>query len=56
MKFGSITRMRGLVYFRLSPFEQSPFRGFFSRGFPNLMRFVRQEIFYVAFRKFNYIE
>ncbi|GLV35532.1 Ubiquinol-cytochrome c reductase ubiquinone-binding protein [Carabus blaptoides fortunei] len=40
--------MRGIVSYRLSPFEQKAFAGLFSKGFPNVVRRFRESVFRVA--------
>jgi len=46
--FGQLAKIRGLVYYKLSPFEQKAFAGFFTKGFPNLVRRIREQIFVVV--------
>lgn len=59
--FGQLAHMRGIIMYRLSPFEQKAFAGAIKHGVPNMFRRFRQEVFYVApckdsrtyFGKFN---
>ncbi|CAL8113984.1 unnamed protein product [Orchesella dallaii] len=36
--FGELAKIRGIVYYRLSPFEQKAFAGAISKGVPNIGR------------------
>ena len=46
-KFGKLAHVRHQVWYTLAPNELKPFAGYFSRGFPNLLRRVLQEAPYV---------
>lgn len=43
--------MRGIITYRLSPFELKTFGGIISNGVPNTFRRMRESIFYVVPRK-----
>ncbi|GIZ02880.1 cytochrome b-c1 complex subunit 8 [Caerostris extrusa] len=47
-KFGELAKIRGVIHYRLSPYEQNIFAGYFSKGLPNLVRRIRSQILYVA--------
>ncbi|KAF8783378.1 cytochrome b-c1 complex subunit 8-like [Argiope bruennichi] len=47
-KFGELAKIRGVIHYRLSPYEQNIFAGMFSKGLPNLVRRIRSQILYVA--------
>ncbi|ODM95955.1 Cytochrome b-c1 complex subunit 8 [Orchesella cincta] len=36
--FGELAKIRGIIYYRLSPFEQKAFAGAISKGVPNIIR------------------
>ncbi|THK32842.1 cytochrome b-c1 complex subunit 8 [Diachasma alloeum] len=40
--FGNLAKIRGIVYFRLSPYEQKAFAGAISHGVPNTIRRIRE--------------
>ncbi|KAH0545652.1 cytochrome b-c1 complex subunit 8 [Cotesia glomerata] len=46
--FGTLAKIRGIVYFRLSPFEQKAFGGAISHGVPNMLRRFRENVLRVA--------
>ncbi|CAL1283128.1 unnamed protein product [Larinioides sclopetarius] len=46
--FGELAKIRGVIHYRLSPYEQNIFAGMFSKGLPNLVRRIRSQILYVA--------
>ncbi|XP_015910180.1 cytochrome b-c1 complex subunit 8 [Parasteatoda tepidariorum] len=46
--WGELAKIRRVVHFRISPYEQKIFAGFFSKGIPNLARRFRSQVFYVA--------
>ncbi|KAL3044979.1 cytochrome b-c1 complex subunit 8 [Trematomus bernacchii] len=46
--FGDLARMRHVVTYSLSPFEQRAFPNFFSKGIPNVWRRFRASVFKVA--------
>nr|1BCC_G Chain G, Ubiquinol Cytochrome C Oxidoreductase [Gallus gallus]2BCC_G Chain G, UBIQUINOL CYTOCHROME C OXIDOREDUCTASE [Gallus gallus]3BCC_G Chain G, UBIQUINOL CYTOCHROME C OXIDOREDUCTASE [Gallus gallus] len=47
-QFGHLTRVRHLITYSLSPFEQRPFPHYFSKGVPNVWRRLRACILRVA--------
>jgi len=47
-KFGNLIKIKNVVTYSLSPFEQKAFAGFFSRGGANLYRRFMNQIFYVG--------
>lgn len=51
--FGELAKVRGVVYHTLSPFEQRAFAGTISKGIPNTLRRIREEVFYIVPRKLN---
>ncbi|XP_007520001.1 cytochrome b-c1 complex subunit 8 [Erinaceus europaeus] len=40
-QFGHLTRMRHVITYSLSPFEQRAFPHYFSKGIPNVLRRMR---------------
>jgi len=50
LHWGEIGHCRGIISYGLSPYEQKPFVGFISKGFPNLMRRFAEKFFIIAFR------
>jgi ubiquinol-cytochrome c reductase subunit 8 len=53
LHFGNLgVKVRGVVAYRLSPFEQKAFAGAVSHGLPNLFRRFREEVMFIAPRKF----
>lgn len=40
-EFGNLTRMRHVITYSLSPFEQRAFPHYFSKGIPNVLRRMR---------------
>ena len=52
-EFGNLAKIRGVVYFRLSPHEQRAFAGAISHGVPNMFRRFRESVLTVVPRKFN---
>ncbi|KAH0509920.1 cytochrome b-c1 complex subunit 8 [Microtus oregoni] len=47
-EFGNLTRMRHVISYSLSPFEQRAFPNYFSKGIPNVLRRTRERILRVA--------
>jgi len=47
-QFGNLAKINGIVYFRLSPYEQKAFKGIVSEGVPNTIRRIQGSIFRVA--------
>ncbi|XP_029165727.1 cytochrome b-c1 complex subunit 8-like [Nylanderia fulva] len=55
-QFGNLAKINGIVYFRLSPYEQKAFKGLISEGVPNLARRFYDRVFRVApFFMFSYL-
>lgn len=52
LHFGQLYKIRNIVHYKLSPFEQKAFAGFFTNGFPNMIRRIREEIFYIVPRMY----
>uniref|UniRef100_A0A8D0H8S9 Cytochrome b-c1 complex subunit 8 n=1 Tax=Sphenodon punctatus TaxID=8508 RepID=A0A8D0H8S9_SPHPU len=48
LKFGNLERMRHVITYSLSPFEQRAFPNYFSKGLPNVWRRFRAQVFIVA--------
>lgn len=48
LKFGNLAYIRGIVFFRLSPYEQKAFKGMISDGLPNLVRRFNDQVFRVT--------
>lgn len=46
--FGELYRVCGIVTYKISPFEQKAFAGFFKKGIPNTFRRISENIFRVA--------
>lgn len=46
--FGELYKLRGIITYRLSPFELKAFGGAISHGVPNLLRRVKDEFLYVV--------
>lgn len=49
--FGNLYKIRGIVMYRLSPFEMKAFGGVISHGIPNTFRRIKEEFFYVVPRE-----
>ncbi|XP_020290638.1 cytochrome b-c1 complex subunit 8-like [Pseudomyrmex gracilis] len=47
-QFGNLAKINGIVYFRLSPYEQKAFKGMISEGVPNLIRRINDRVFRIA--------
>lgn len=54
LHFGELYKLR-IVTFRLSPFEQAAMKGIIKHGVPNVLRRIRESVFYVAPSKYIYI-
>lgn len=54
-EFGHLATVRGILTFKLSPFEQRAFGGAISHGIPNTIRRIRAKLFIVAPRKSSYL-
>ena len=50
-EFGHLTRMRHVITYSLSPFEQRAFPHYFTKGIPNVLRRTRACILRVAPRE-----
>jgi ubiquinol-cytochrome c reductase subunit 8 len=50
--FGELATVRGIITYKLSPFEQRAFAGAISQGIPNIIRRIRAKMFIVAPRKY----
>ncbi|KAM9731537.1 cytochrome b-c1 complex subunit 8 isoform 1-T2 [Dama dama] len=50
-EFGHLTRVRHVITYSLSPFEQRAFPHYFSKGIPNVLRRTRACILRVAPRE-----
>ncbi|KAJ8942904.1 hypothetical protein NQ314_009879 [Rhamnusium bicolor] len=46
--FGQLYKLRGIITYRLSPFEQRAFAGVISHGFPNTLRRISESVLYVV--------
>ncbi|XP_054268432.1 cytochrome b-c1 complex subunit 8 [Macrosteles quadrilineatus] len=46
--FGELATVRGIITYKLSPFEQRAFAGAISQGLPNIFRRIRAKLFIVA--------
>lgn len=49
--FGELSKLRGIISFRLSPHEQRAFAGALSQGIPNTFRRIWSEFFFIGVRK-----
>ncbi|KAG7206772.1 hypothetical protein KM043_000688 [Ampulex compressa] len=53
--FGNLAKVNGIVFFRLSPYEQKAFSGMFTEGIPNLIRRFRSQVLRISpFIAFTY--
>ncbi|VDN95985.1 unnamed protein product [Rodentolepis nana] len=48
MRFGELHYRRGVITYSISPYEVNAFKGFFSHGFPNLVRRFREKFLIVS--------
>ncbi|CAH0561264.1 unnamed protein product [Brassicogethes aeneus] len=46
--FGGLYKLRGIVTYRLSPFELKAFGGIISHGIPNTIRRTAESILYIV--------
>lgn len=54
--FGELYKgMRGIITYRISPFEQKAFAKIVSHGLPNTIRRFRESVLYVVPRKYAII-
>ncbi|XP_046747493.1 cytochrome b-c1 complex subunit 8 [Diprion similis] len=44
-QFGTLYKLRGIVFYRLSPYEQRAFAGAISQGVPNTFRRIKENMF-----------
>lgn len=51
--FGQLYKMRGIITYKVSPFELKVFHGMLSHGFGNTLRRISENIFYMVPRKLN---
>ncbi|KAH6935850.1 hypothetical protein HPB50_010813 [Hyalomma asiaticum] len=47
LHFGNLYKLRGIVMYRLSPYEQRAFAGLFKQGIPNVIRRTKDQVLYV---------
>lgn len=52
-EFGNLARIRHVISYSLSPFEQRAFPSYFSKGIPNVLRRTRERILRVAPREYG---
>nr|ADD24542.1 Cytochrome b-c1 complex subunit 8 [Lepeophtheirus salmonis] len=48
LEFGNLTKIRGTIYYSLSPMEQRAFTGAFTNGLPNLFRRFKRNVVFIA--------
>lgn len=48
LHFGNLYKLRGIVTYRLSPYEQRAFAGLFKHGIPNVIRRTKDQMFVVV--------
>uniref|UniRef100_A0A023GEA3 Cytochrome b-c1 complex subunit 8 n=1 Tax=Amblyomma triste TaxID=251400 RepID=A0A023GEA3_AMBTT len=48
LHFGNLYKLRGIVMYRLSPYEQRAFAGLFKQGIPNTFRRTMDQFPYVV--------
>jgi hypothetical protein len=53
--FGELAKIRGIIQYRLSPFEQRAFAGAISKGLPNILFRIRSNIFRVLPRESRFV-
>jgi len=46
--FGNLAKIRGVITYSLSPYEQRAFAGIISKGVPNTFRRIRESFFRVV--------
>lgn len=51
--FGQLYKLRGIVFYKLSPFEQKAFANVISHGVPNTFRRIMENVPYMAPRKYS---
>ncbi|KAL3178203.1 hypothetical protein MRX96_038717 [Rhipicephalus microplus] len=47
LHFGNLYKLRGIVTYKLSPYEQRAFAGLFKQGIPNVIRRTKDQVLYV---------
>lgn len=50
--FGELYKIRGIVTYKISPFEIKAFHGVFTHGIPRTLRRIADNFFYVVPRKY----
>uniref|UniRef100_T1GDV3 Cytochrome b-c1 complex subunit 8 n=1 Tax=Megaselia scalaris TaxID=36166 RepID=T1GDV3_MEGSC len=45
--FGNLAKVRGIITYKISPYEQKAFAGAISHGVPNMFRRFRSNVFTV---------
>ncbi|XP_060116561.1 cytochrome b-c1 complex subunit 8-like [Heteronotia binoei] len=48
IKFGNLERVRHIITYSLSPFEQKAFPNYFTKGIPNMWRRISAQFFRVT--------
>uniref|UniRef100_A0A6M2CJA2 Cytochrome b-c1 complex subunit 8 n=1 Tax=Rhipicephalus microplus TaxID=6941 RepID=A0A6M2CJA2_RHIMP len=51
LHFGNLYKLRGIVTYKLSPYEQRAFAGLFKQGIPNVIRRTKDQVLYVLPRE-----
>ncbi|XP_019869504.1 cytochrome b-c1 complex subunit 8 [Aethina tumida] len=46
--FGELYKLRGIITYRLSPFELKAFAGIISHGLPNTVRRIAENVLYIV--------
>ncbi|CAH1983390.1 unnamed protein product [Acanthoscelides obtectus] len=46
--FGELYKLRGIITYRISPFELKAFAGVISHGFPNTIRRIAENVLYIV--------
>jgi len=46
--FGTLAKVRGMIYYKLSPYEQKAFAGAITKGVPNTLRRIKESFFTVG--------
>ena len=55
LHFGGLAKVRHVITYSLSPFEQRAFPNYFSKGIPNVWRRFTSSFFRVAPREYSYL-
>lgn len=53
--FGQLYKLRGIITYRLSPFEQKAFARIISHGVPNTIRRIAENFLYIVPREYYYL-